>query len=493
MLKTPILLILAIIITLSCSNSNVSGGGAEAGNGFISGTVSIVNDGYKKDCEISLYPLGYSPFTNDTGKLYTKTDSYGFFSFSKLSEGIYNIFLQSADSSASLLKQVELVNNNDTSIQSYNLQYSSTLNITLSSEYKNSWCFIEGTDLLRPVIADSNNTLKIEKIPSDSIVINFYPESLNTIINIPEKLYINPGDTLHIEEEYRWIHINSENSPLPHDYIYSLHFSENAQYWGTYYGYLEIKDGDTLLVDVFNSSLQSAWIKKIYELSDGSLWFLNKTGATILSNQNWANIFPDSFGVIYQDVFDLHEIHSDTILLGVAGGILKVTNNDTIFDTTITPTGFSVFSIEANSQNELFFGTFGGGFYSLKGDIKDTIDINNSSLTSNNIQTLFVDSRDTLWVGSFGGGLYKYFEGNLIKIDGGFTDSIYSISETEDGSIWATTSEGDLIRYQSGEVSVINSANSPLPESALLTLSVDNLGRLFIGTYSNGLYILEEY
>lgn len=256
---------------------------------------------------------------------------------------------------------------------------------------------------------------------------------------------------------------------------------------------LEISNNDTTLYDVFNSPLQSSWIKKLYKTSDSTIWILNKTGTVnYTKDKSWgANIYPDSIGASYADVIDLCEISKDTILLGAVGGVIQLTPFDTIFDTTIVPANASVFAIEKSKDGDIYLGTYNYGLFIKRSNTIDTLSSANSILSINNIQTLFMDSKDTLWIGTFGGGLYKY-KNDLQKIDDVFTDSIYAITETSDGSIWASTSEGDLIRYLHGEIEVLNSSNSPLPESALLALSVDLYDRVYVGTYGKGLYILEE-
>lgn len=486
------LLLSTLLLLQSCSNSNVSGGGAEAGNGYIAGSITIAGSDYTKDCKISLFPQNYSPFTNDSGKEETLSDENGNFSFKNLLAGTYSIHIKSADRNNSILGTIYLQTDNDSINSQFNLKKSSTVKLTLNSVSDSGWYFIEGTDIKGAVTLDSLNKIVITGLPSDTVKIRFYPESLFTDQNIPESIYTSPGDTVDIADNYKWTHIDSKNSPLPHDYIYSLLILDNKQYWGTYYGYLEITGQDTTLFDMFNTTLPSSWIKKLYQSSDNALWVLNNNGAAINKFGSWSNIYPDSFGIVNQEVFDLCEINDTTVLLAVSGGILKVTPYDTTFDTTFFPTTCSAMAINMDSEGSLFFGTYGSGLHITKGSVKDSVNNTNSSLAMNNIQTLFVDSRDTLWIGTFGGGLYKYKD-ILEAVEGEFTDSIYSIMETSDGSVWTATSTGDLVKYHAGEISVLNSSNSPLPANALLTLATDKFDRLYIGTYSKGLYILEEY
>lgn len=478
-------------LLLNCSNTNVSGGGTEAGNGVISGSIEIVGSDYKKDCQISIYPELFSPFENDTGKKVTTSNSNGDFQIDNLTKGKYTIYVHSADSLNALISTFELLTDDDTVSSNLILNAVSMIKISLEQEISNAWYYVEGTDILQNIKTDSLNTFLINRIPSDTINILLYPDTLNHSLNIPKTFYTVPGDTLEVINNYNWKHIDEHNSLLPHSYVYSLNLDSNSEYWGSYYGLLKIENSDTVLYDKFNTNLEDSWIKRLYKSSNNTLWICQLTGVASYRNDQWSYIIPTNYGSTGSEIFDALEINDTTLLLGIHGGVLKITPKDTTIDSSYIPTTSAAFTFAQNNNSTFFIGTRGNGVYIINGNNKDSINSSNSLIQSDIVQTIYSDSKENLWIGTFGGGLYKYSNNEVLKIDGEFTDSIYTIAETADESIWIGTSMGELVKYNNGNIEIFNSRNSPLPESAILALSGDKFNRLYIGTYSKGLYILE--
>lgn len=487
-----ILFTLFLGLLLNCSNSDVSGGGSEAGNGAIVGSIKIIGSDYKKDCQISIYPESFSPFKNDTGKRVTTSNSNGHFQINKLTKGKYTIYVHSADSLNASISTFELFTDNDTISSDLTLKAVSVIRVALNQNVSDALYYIEGTDIIRNIETDSQNIFTINRVPSDTINIRLYPDTLNLSLNIPESFHTIPGDTLEIIDNFYWKHIDEHNSPLPHSYVYSLYLDSNIEYWGTYYGLLEINNSDTIIYDKFNTDLEDSWIKKIRRLSDSTLLICQLTGAASFKNDQWGYIIPTNYGSTGSEIFDALEINDTTLLLGTHGGVLKLTPNDTILDNTYIPSTSAAFTFTKGKNNTFFIGTRGNGVYIIGDNIKDSINSSNSTIQSDVIQTLYNDSKDNLWIGTFGGGVYKYSNNVLEKISGNFTDSIYTITETSYENVWIGTSTGELVRYDGLNVDVFNSSNSPLPESAILALSVDRFNRLYVGTYGKGLYTLEE-
>ena len=134
-------------------------------------------------------------------------------------------------------------------------------------------------------------------------------------------------------------------------------------------------------------------------------------------------------------------------------------------------------------------------FTVYKNNPKDT-----TSLKSNYVRCLFEDSKDRFWVGCINGlqqfdrKTNKFKEVKLFSSDKRIYTHITSITESNDGSIWLSTSgEGVLkISNENGKIfSTVSEINSNLPTAHLTFIFQDSDGRYWIGTENFGLYLYD--
>lgn len=134
-------------------------------------------------------------------------------------------------------------------------------------------------------------------------------------------------------------------------------------------------------------------------------------------------------------------------------------------------------------------------FTVYKNNLKDT-----TSLKSNYVRCLFEDSKDRFWVGCINGlqqfdrKTNKFKEVKLFSSDKRIYTHITSITESNDGSIWLSTSgEGVLkISNENGKIfNTVSEINSNLPTAHLTFIFQDSDGRYWIGTENFGLYLYD--
>jgi ligand-binding sensor domain-containing protein len=113
---------------------------------------------------------------------------------------------------------------------------------------------------------------------------------------------------------------------------------------------------------------------------------------------------------------------------------------------------------------------------------------------------LFEDSKDRFWVGCINGlqqfdrKTNKFKEVKLFSSDKRIYTHITSITESNDGSIWLSTSgEGVLkISNENGKIfNTVSEINSNLPTAHLTFIFQDSDGRYWIGTENFGLYLYD--
>lgn len=177
----------------------------------------------------------------------------------------------------------------------------------------------------------------------------------------------------------------------------------------------------------------------------------------------------------------------------------------TRYTPTIRLSSNTVFALAADSHNRLWIGTQEG---------LDLLDISTnavtsyvpdsrkaSSLTSRTIRTFFIDTNGIYWVGSFRGGLHKYDENynyfNLKEYNAfdpyGLRSPLVTSFAAYKNNVFVGTDGGGLQLYdrETGlldHISLPVTINNDKHDLSILALETDADGRLWIGTYMNGIF-----
>lgn len=151
------------------------------------------------------------------------------------------------------------------------------------------------------------------------------------------------------------------------------------------------------------------------------------------------------------------------------------------------------FALTETPDGMMWQGSYGGGVTRLEGPLagrrhqlagpRDTI-----------VRVLFADKDGLLWVGTDRGGVAVFERGRLTATyttsDGLAHNSIRTIRQTRDGSIWIGTLQG-LSHWSGGRFTTYGAADG-LSTGHVRALHEDADGTLWIGTYGGGLYRLKD-
>ena len=147
----------------------------------------------------------------------------------------------------------------------------------------------------------------------------------------------------------------------------------------------------------------------------------------------------------------------------------------------------SVQSVVQDPRGYLWIGTQ-EGLVRFDGVRFTIFDSRNTPAVTNNYITDQLLARDgTLWAGTFGGGLLKVREGvvsSLQTADGLASDIVHALAEGLDGEIWIGTEKG-LNRLHDGELEIYTT-DEGLPHELVQALLVDHTGTLWVGTHGGG-------
>jgi signal transduction histidine kinase/ligand-binding sensor domain-containing protein/DNA-binding response OmpR family regulator len=207
---------------------------------------------------------------------------------------------------------------------------------------------------------------------------------------------------------------------------------------------------------------------------------------------------------------------SGNIWIGTANGLVLYKRQENKFYTFNSShsgiAGKSIFTLLADSHENLWIGVQGGGLYSLdlrqfsNRALDDVIfkhieNLNDYNISKRTILSLYEDKDKNLWAGTFGDGVYMIssVKEKFIKVQTRqYTNAsvsfvqYYGMCYDESGNLWLGT-DGDGI-YKSritGEVVKHYKADGRtrgLTDNAILTALRDHHNNLWFGTYSQGLF-----
>jgi len=166
-----------------------------------------------------------------------------------------------------------------------------------------------------------------------------------------------------------------------------------------------------------------------------------------------------------------------------------------------------VLAIEASSDSTILVGIDGQGIWELNRSGKKVLnkykeDVNDpSSLRGNGVYDIFNDQKKRIWICTYSGGV-SFFDQTTPMIDQ-FThtinnpnslanNNINKIVEDRRGNIWMATDNGISCK-ESGTGKWKTFYQNQLDQAQVfISLCEDDKGRIWAGTYSSGVYVLDE-
>jgi signal transduction histidine kinase/streptogramin lyase len=166
----------------------------------------------------------------------------------------------------------------------------------------------------------------------------------------------------------------------------------------------------------------------------------------------------------------------------------------------------SAFSIAEDREGNLWIATT-NGLNRLDSDQRGFIRYRHepgraASLAHDRLSKVHVGPSGRLWIATLGAGVDRWDPGSdgfehfsLAQLVGGSPglDLVFSIQEASDGRLWVGTRDGLLLLDPlRREAALVKLARDGDPEPFVAALHVDRLGRLWIGTLSQGLMVAEQ-
>ncbi len=310
----------------------------------------------------------------------------------------------------------------------------------------------------------------------------------------------------------------NKSTSLSHNNIRSLAFDSEENLWvGTFVGLNFLKKGDSEFLRFTKSSTNSSGlsdksIRSLFLDDRGSLWVGTYYGGINHLDENYNRFkkqIPIGDGLRGKVVSSFVEDLDKNLWIGTEGDGLKYFDNKKndiksfiLDDNKNSISGNNVKQLLLDGD-KLWIGTFQAGlnimdiktekFQQFKNILSDT-----NSISSNNVYG-FLKEEDYMWIATYGGGLNILdFQSNIFlkyTFDENDSSSISSnlsrvILKTKQGEIWIGTDNG-LNKVKLNDKSLPESFEVLLSKEVIFSLTEDERGYIWIGTYSSGFYKLD--
>lgn len=153
-------------------------------------------------------------------------------------------------------------------------------------------------------------------------------------------------------------------------------------------------------------------------------------------------------------------------------------------------------SMDFDSEGNLWVGTARSGAYIIDFNNHNIKNLNSLHLTSGNqlsktigISKIYKDLQGSMWIGTETDGI-AYYNESIVRFENIERENIRAFLEENDGSIILATGKG-ILRYD------LNTGNLSTPYKELssvlcISLYKDNMNRLWVGTFYDGLYRIDD-
>lgn len=499
----PILITIIIPLLINCSQE-VTGGGMDVGNPYISGVILTDQFEGAENVSVHLLPSYFNPYS-DSLDFFDKTDITDF-------KGSYSFYLSNDDTTEYSIWAV------DSSQTKVTLCYRSGITIKNSSkilydilqEAVNLTVFIPDTFMFNQIYTYIPGTpyktdFKSSSFLGDSIIeLSSIPQGILPAINIVDLNTSTPialTDTLKITNDSIqsatafevWTNYSTSNTVMSKDTIYSVFQDSKGIYWfGTFGGGIYKINGNNWINYTISDGLKSNVNLCFEEDSAGNIWCGTGKGIAIINN-DITIIDTSIINTPKNGVFEIERDIYNRLWMATGDGLTLYDHGSwSNYDTSNSPIPKNlVYSIDWLGDS-LFIATFGGGLAILSANnLWDTLTMTNSPIPSNYIYTVKIDSNQTIWLGTTEGvAIYKNNNWTIIKDDLPH-DNVWSLAPDNLGGAWFGTQKG-IVRYKNGIRNVFTIDNSTFLSTHTFAITANDNGVMF-GTGAGATIVEYDY
>lgn len=287
---------------------------------------------------------------------------------------------------------------------------------------------------------------------------------------------------------------SKSNSVFKKNDVFALVKSKDGTVWvGTNGGGLYSLKNDVLSLYSVEDGLSSEYINDLYIASNGTLWVSTRSGISFFKDGKFEKLdLGDLSNKLFWQVCEDSEHNIWCVSLN--DGIIKILPDGTkVFSEKLGFPSNHFYSI-TKINDEIWAGFADKGEILRIKDNKWTILGKEHGLNCDSVDTIFQDSDGSIWVGGNRNGVFRYREGKFenISIKEGLTnDSIRVFYEDEEKNLWIGTYRGGLNRLRDGNIITYNHTQGLLKDE-IRSVFCDSKNTIWIGTVGGGLSYLEN-
>ncbi|HOI31266.1 MAG TPA: histidine kinase, partial [Bacteroidales bacterium] len=221
---------------------------------------------------------------------------------------------------------------------------------------------------------------------------------------------------------------------------------------------------------------------------DSTLWIASAEGLHFIKMNSTEEIHDPLKGTAFENIFitSLHQAKDQCIWIGTFDqGLLCYNPHNKAIRQFTEHNGLinnNILSLESLGDT-LWIASLGGVSKAILSNAGSTIRFESfdqkNDPGANYVYHLFKDSRQRIWLGTDGKGLLYYEKGSFKAAfpDTLRVNSIYSIAESMDGSIWFTASDNGIYHFSEGKLNHLTTENGL---SSMTVTSLKNAGDQFL-------------
>lgn len=141
------------------------------------------------------------------------------------------------------------------------------------------------------------------------------------------------------------------------------------------------------------------------------------------------------------------------------------------------------------ARNGKIYLTTRSGLFQLNNDTARVVVASGKPLYNIPLISIAEDKQGAIWLGS--AGAYKLQDGKLEQFnrENGFTDNaITSILTDDEGNVWLGSDGQGVFRFSGTQISILDDESSALQSEQVVSIASAPNGRVYIGTYVDGLF-----
>lgn len=289
---------------------------------------------------------------------------------------------------------------------------------------------------------------------------------------------------------------NTENSGIPFNTVRCIEIQNDGVWVGTDAGLARFSDSQWEIFDSNNSPLFSEDIRSLKAQGDSAIWIGTVNGGLFFfDGTNWENYNVSNSGLQDNLIRDINIDQLDNIWISTTEGLFMYDRTNwqhwNMQDNNLLTNNIT--SVQIGNHNEKYVGTINGGiiyFDSL--NQYNAYTIINSDLPDNSVVAIEIDENGQPWFLSPAAGLVNDTDlggpwENFNNLNSGLPSNALNCLQFM-GSELVIGSEISGLVFKDGESwQYINTTNSDLPDDNILSIKVDDLQHIWVGTFNAGL------